>query len=147
MADTTGSIAQLNELIKGIDTAILTTVRPDGTLHSCPMASHPADNRGVLWFITHNNSEKVEAVRTNQRVNLAYADHLSRRYVSISGFCELVRDQALAKQLWDPSYASWLPGGVADPGLILLKVDIQAAAYWDASHGRMVSLLGFPGVE
>lgn len=146
MAEATGKIAQLNELIKGIDTAVLTTVRPDSTLHSCPMASHVADDRGVLWFITHDNSEKVEAVRTNQRVNLAYVDHLSQRYVSISGFCELVRDHALAKTLWYPSYASWFPGGVDDPGLVLLKVDIQQAAYWDAARGRMVPLLGFPRI-
>jgi len=145
MAETTGTIAQLNELIKGIDTAVLTTVRPDGTLHSCPMASHAADDRGVLWFISHNNSEKVEAVRTNQRVNLAYVSHLSQRYVSISGFCELMRDHALAKTLWHPGYASRLPGGVDDPGLVLLKVDIQQAEYWDAARGRMVPLLGFRG--
>lgn len=92
MPQTTGPIAKLNELIDGIDTTILTTVRPDGTLHSCPMASHPADETGVLWFVSHNSSEKVEAVRTNQRVNLAYADAATRRYVSVSGFCELVRD-------------------------------------------------------
>jgi len=146
MAETTGTIAQLNELIKGIDIAVLTTVRPDGTLHSCPMASQPADASGVFWFISHNNSEKVEAVRTNQRVNLAYADHLSQRYVSISGFCELVRDHALAKTLWYPSYASWFPGGVDDPGLVLLEVHIQQAEYWDAAHGRMVPLLGFPRI-
>ena len=146
MASTSVPIAQLNDLIRGIDTAILTTVRPDGSLHSCPMASRASDEAGVLWFLSHNNSEKVEAVRTSQRVNLAYGDTVSQRYVSVSGFCELVRDHARAKLLWDPSYASWFPGGVEDPNLVLLKVDIEQAEYWDASHGRMVPILGFRGV-
>ncbi len=146
MPETTASIAKLNELIQGIDPAILTTVRPDGTLHSCPMASNGADERGVIWFISHNNSEKVEAVRTNQRVNVAYADRAAHRYVSVSGFCELVRDHALAKRLWQPGYKDWFAGGVDDPALVLLKVDIQQAEYWDASKGRMVPLLGFPGI-
>jgi general stress protein 26 len=146
MAPNSGPIAQLNDLIRGIGTAILTTVRPDGSLHSCPMASHPSDEAGVLWFLSHNNSEKVEAVRTSQRVNLAYGDPVSQRYVSVSGFCELVRDHARAKQLWDPSYASWFSGGVEDPNLVLLKVDIEQAEYWDAAQGRMVPIIGFQGV-
>jgi general stress protein 26 len=146
MPDLTAAIAQLNDLTKGIDTAILTTSRPDGTLHSCPMATHPADANGVLWFITHNRSEKVEAVRTSQRVNVAYADHASRRYISVSGFCELVRDHAVAKALWQPSYESWLPGGPEGPGVVLLKVDIQQVEYWDAAKGGMSSLLGLPRI-
>ncbi len=143
MAQISGPIARLNELISGIKTAILTTVRPDSTLHSCPMASHPADQNGVLWFISHNNTEKIEAVRSYQRVNLAYADPASQRYVSVSGFCELVRDHELAKQLWEPSYKSWFAGGPEDADLVLMKVDVQQAEYWDTSHGRMVPLLGF----
>jgi general stress protein 26 len=146
MPDAIALIARLNEMVQGIATAVLTTIRPDDTLHSCPMATHPVDDSGVLWFLTHNNSEKVEAVRTNQRVNVAYADHASQRYVSVSGFCELVRDHALAKQLWDPSYQSWLPGGPEDPALVLLKVDIQQVEYWDSAKGGMVPLLGMPRI-
>jgi len=100
----------------------------------------------VLWFLSASNTEKVEAIRTSQRVNLAYADHAAPRYVSVSGYCELVRDHETAKRLWDATYKSWFPGGLDDPSLILLKVDIQQAEYWDASHGRMQSLLGFPRI-
>ncbi len=146
MAEMIASIAQLNQRIQGIDTAILTTARSDGTLHSCPMASHLADENGVLWFVTHNNSDKVEAVRNSQFVNLAYADPVSQRYVSVSGFCELVRDRALTQQLWQPGYKAWFPAGLDDPELILLKVNVQQAEYWDPAHGHMVTLLGFPRI-
>ncbi|HTV65381.1 MAG TPA: pyridoxamine 5'-phosphate oxidase family protein [Bryocella sp.] len=146
MAETTTPIARLNELIQGIDIAVLTTVRPDGSLHSRPMASRAADERGVLWFLSHNNSEKVEAVRTSQHVNVAYADHTAQRYVSVSGFCELVRDHGMTKRLWQPGYAAWYSGGPEDPGLVLLKVVVQQAEYWDAAHRRMVLLAGFPGM-
>lgn len=146
MPETTAVIARLNELIKGIATAVLTTMRTDGSLHSCPMATHPADDSGVLWFLAHSNSEKVEAVRTNQRVNVAYTDHASQQYVSISGFCELVRDHVLARELWDPAYKCWLPNGLEDRNLVLLKVDIQQAEYWDAAQGRMVPLFTVPRI-
>ena len=144
MPETT-AIAKLNDLIRGTGTAVLTTVRSDGTLHSCPMASHTADEMGVLWFIAHDRSEKVEAVRTSQQVNVAYVDDAGQRYVSVSGFCELMRDHSLTRQLWQPGYKDWFPGGADDPELVLLKIGIQQAEYWDASQGRMVQLPGFRG--
>jgi general stress protein 26 len=147
MVEVSGPIARLNELISGISIATLTTQRPDGTLHSCPMMVHPAGSSGVLWFLAAGNSEKVEAVRTSQQVNVAFADPASQRYVSVSGFCELMRDRILAKQLWQPEYATWFRGGLEDPALVLMKVDIQQAEYWDAARGSMVPLLGFTRVQ
>lgn len=139
----TDPIARLNELIQGIELAILTTVRPDSSLHSCPMAARAVDAGGAFWFITSVNSEKVEAVRTIQRVNLCFAASAASRYVSVSGFCELIRDRTKAKDLWLPDYKSWFPGGLEDPDLVLLKIVVQQAEYWDPSLARMVSLEGF----
>jgi len=140
MAQTADSVGKLNELIKGIDFAMLTTVRPDGTLHSCPMASPGVDPEGVVWLFSANNTEKVEAIRTSQRVNLAYIDHPGQRYVSVSGYCELVRDHVKAKQLWSPAYKAWFPGGLDDANLILLKVNVQQVDYWSGGQGRMEHL-------
>lgn len=139
----TDPIARLNELIRGIELAILTTVRPDSSLHSCPMAARAVDASGAFWLITNVNSEKVEAVRATQRVNLCFTAAAANRYVSVSGFCELIRDRAKAKDLWLPDYQSWFPGGLEDPGLVLLKIVVQQAEYWDPSLARMVSLEGF----
>jgi len=98
----------------------------------------------VIWFFSPNNTEKVEAIRTSQRVNLAYVDHSGKRYVSVSGYCELVRDHAKAKELWSSDYKAWFPGGLDDANLILLKVNVQQAEYWDAAQGRMAQLLALP---
>jgi general stress protein 26 len=149
MAQSYDPIARLNELISGIAIAMLTTISPDGNLHSCPMAAHGVDSAGVMWFLSGSNTEKVEAARTMQHVSLAFADHPAQRYVSVSGFCELVRDHVKAKELWVPSYVSWFPGGLDDPNLILLKIDVQQAEYWSPSERRMVELLGFnkPAIE
>ena len=142
MSETSNPVAQLNELIRGIHTSVLTTARTDGTLHSCPMASRPADASGVLWFLSHNHTEKVQAARENPHVNVAFMDPTLHRYVSVSGYCELVRDRVLAKELWDPGYASWFPGGVDDSDLILMKVHIRQAESWDAKKGRMQTVVG-----
>lgn len=143
MTQTLNPVVKLNELIEGIDFAMLTTIRTNGSLHSCPMATQEVDADGVIWFFSHINTEKVEAIRTDHRVNLAYSDADSQRYVSITGRCELVRDHVKAKQLWKPVYETWFPKGIDDPNLILLKVHVQEAAYWHEEEGRMVKLLGF----
>ncbi|HUI83083.1 MAG TPA: pyridoxamine 5'-phosphate oxidase family protein, partial [Candidatus Binatia bacterium] len=101
------------------------------------------DAGGAFWFVSDSNTEKVEAVRTTQRVNLAFSDAAAQRYISVSAFCELRRDQAKARELWNPDYTSWLKGGLGDPNLILLRVVVQQAEYWEASLGRMVELPGF----
>lgn len=140
----TDPISKLNELIQGIPTAVLTTVRPDSSLHSRPMAPQQVDASGTFWFLTASNTEKVEAVRTMQRVNLSFANPAADRYVSVSGYCELVRNGAKAKELWRPEYKAWLPTGLDDPDLVLMRIVVQQAEYWDSAQGRMLELRGFP---
>ena len=143
MADSDDPVARLNELTKGIEFAMLTTVRPNGSLHSCPMATRKAEGDGVLWLLSDNTTEKVQAIKSDPRVNLAYSDLLGQRYVSVTGRSELVRDHVKTNQLWNPLYTEWFPNGLADPNLILLKVHILGAEYWDGSAGRMLPLAGF----
>jgi general stress protein 26 len=138
----TSAVVKLNELIKDSEFVMLTTIRTNGSLHSCPMASQPADADGVIWFLSDTNTEKVEAIRTDHRVNLAYSDAGRGRYVSIGGRCELVRDHVKAKELWKPLYETWFPKGAEDPDLILLKVHVQEAEYWEATMGHMVRIRG-----
>jgi general stress protein 26 len=139
----TDPVARLNQLIQGIELAILTTVRPDSSLHSCPMAAQPVGSDGAFWLLTSDHTEKVEAVRTAPHVNLSFTDAAANRYISVSGFCELIRDRNKARELWNPGYTSWFPGGLEDPKLVLMKIGVQEVEYWDASLAGMVSLRGF----
>lgn len=136
-------VEQLNELINGIQFAMLTTVRPDGSLHSCPMATQQVDVEGQLWFFTRTDTDKVVALRTDKRVCVSYADPDNQRYVSITGVGDLIRSELKARELWSPLYKAWFPQGLDDPDLILIKVLIEDAEYWHAPEGKMVQLLGF----
>jgi general stress protein 26 len=143
MPDTYNPIAKLNELIKGIDFAMLTTIRANGSLHSCPMYTEAVNDDGTLWFFSNNYSEKVEAIKVDPRVNLAYSDPVAGRYVSVSGHAEPVRDHVRTKRLWSSRYDPWFAKGLEDPNLILLRVRIRSVEYWDESARRMVKLPGF----
>jgi general stress protein 26 len=136
-------VKKLGELIKDIKFAMLTTVEPDGSLHSRPMATQEVDFDGDLWFFTGASTAKVDEVRHDQHVNVSYAEPGDNTFVSVSGKATVVRDRAKAKELWNPVYKAWFPKGLDDPDLALLKVSVEKAEFWDSPSSKVVQLLGF----
>lgn len=136
-------IDRLGELIHDIDFAMLTTMDADGSLHSRPMSTQKAKFDGDLWFFTDINSAKVYEVDRQQHVNVSYADPSKQKYVSVSGVAQIVRDQAKAKELWNPIYKAWFPDGLEDPNLALMRVEVHKAEYWDSPSSKVVQLVGF----
>jgi general stress protein 26 len=137
------AIKKLNELIKDVDFAMLTTVEDDGTLRSRPMVTQEAEFDGDLWFFTGASSPKVGEVQHDQHVNVSYADPKNQNYVSISGTAQVVRDRKKIEELWNPAYKAWFPQGLDDPDLALLKVTAQHAEYWDSPSSAVVHAFGF----
>jgi general stress protein 26 len=131
------TIEKLNDLIAGIEIAMLTTVHSNNQLQSRPMATQAIAGDGFLWFFAAQHSSKIDGIRNDNEVNVAYSDPVNMRFVSVSGTCELVRDRSIASDLWKPEYKRWFPRGVEDPDLILLKVTIHNVEYWDAQAGHM----------
>lgn len=135
----------LYEKIKGIKVAMMTTVEPDGTLCSRPMAMQdPKDMKedGKLWFFTQASAPKVGQVEQHHQVNLSYAKPDDNLFVSVSGTGELVRDRKRIKDLWRPFYETWFPKGLDDPELALLCIHIDRAEFWSTSKtGLLKGLL------
>jgi general stress protein 26 len=135
----TDALQKLRELTSGIHTAMLTTVDDSGTLRSRPMGTQEIDDAGCLWFFTEAAAEKVDDVRRDQQVNVAYS-HPSDRWVSVSGTATLVRDVARQRELWNTFVQAWFPGGPDDPSVALLRVQVTGAEYWEAPGGKVVQL-------
>ena len=143
MTEVRTPVEQLNELVRGIQFAMFTTIHVDGFPHSCPMATQEADAGGHLWFFTRTDTSKVLALRDNKNVCVAYAEAATDRYVSVTGIGELVRNEAKARELWNPLYKTWFPQGLDDPKLVLIRVLITEAEFWDAAERKMVRVAGF----
>ncbi|RKG96072.1 pyridoxamine 5'-phosphate oxidase family protein [Corallococcus carmarthensis] len=136
-------VEHLGKLIHGIKVAMMTTVDSDGSLRSRPMWTYDKDFDGELWFFTNDHTHKVDEVQKDHHVSLAYSDPTRDRYVSVSGRCQLIRDKAKAKELWNPSLKAWFPQGLDDPNLALLRVSVEKAEYWDTPNSKRVQLVGF----
>jgi general stress protein 26 len=137
------SIAKLNELIKDIEIAMLTTYDQDGSLHSRPMATQKVEFDGLLWFFTRASSHKVQEIEREHHVNLAYSAPDKQRYVSVSGMARLVKDRPKMEELWNPVYKAWFPDGLDDPDLALLKVSVEHAEYWDSPSSFAAQVIKF----
>jgi general stress protein 26 len=136
------SIKKVNDLIEDVQIAMLTTI-DGGTLRSRPMQTQEAEFDGDLWFFTSTDTHKTDEIEKDNRVNVAYASPGDNTYVSVSGTASLVNDKEKIEELWNPILKAWFPKGLDDPTLILLKVSVEQAEYWDSTSSTVVQIVGF----
>jgi general stress protein 26 len=135
-------LEKVAEMVEDIKFAMLTTMEDGGMLRSRPMATMEMDADGHLWFFTALSSPKIDEVEQHCEVNLSYMRADKQEYVSISGSSEIVRDKDKMAQLWSPWIRPWFPEGLDDPNLVLLKVTISEAEYWDAPGSAIKRVYG-----
>ncbi|RHW38140.1 general stress protein [Neobacillus notoginsengisoli] len=120
----------LRELIKDVDTAMLTTATEEG-LVSRPMKTQEVEFDGDLWFFTKKETNKYEEILNDQDVNVAYA---GKSYVSVRGKAEIVEDLNKKKELWSKAYEKIMQTSYDDPDVVLIKVKAEAAEYWETGN-------------
>lgn len=130
------------ELIHDIKFAMFTTRHDNGHLHSRPMTTQNSelDEASSLWFFMSLKSDPVAELQADPTVNVVYADPDADRYISISGTARVVDNPAKKQQLWSKEAQAWFPGGVNDPDLALVQVQITHANYWDVKASKIVQL-------
>jgi general stress protein 26 len=136
------NMAKLWELIADIRFAMFTTHHRNGHLHSRPMTTQNSsgDHDTKLWFFTSRQSETMAELDGDASVNIAYAHPGKDSYVSVSGTASVVDDLAKKRALWSKQTEAWFPDGPTDPKLVLLRVDISHAHFWDVHENKLVQL-------
>lgn len=124
------AVETVKKLIDKIETAMLTTISAEG-LVSRPMKTQDIEFDGDLWFLTSKETDKYQELLKNPSVNVAYVD---KSYVSIRGTAELVEDIERKKELWSPRYEAYLGTTYEDPKVVLIKVNTEAAEYWETGN-------------
>ncbi|WP_412063026.1 pyridoxamine 5'-phosphate oxidase family protein [Rubrivirga sp. IMCC45206] len=136
-------IEKLADLIDDIRICMLTTVDTDGTPWSRPMATQEVSFGGDLWFFTRDDSEKVDHIERNRKVDVTFAHPGRQDYVTMAGTALIVKDKQKAEEMWSEPLAAWFPKGVDDPHLRLIKVEVTRAEYWDSPSSPIVYALGY----
>lgn len=135
--------AKLYDMIKDVRVAMMTSIEPDGSLHSRPMYNHTVDDQGDLWFFSRARDPKIGELKKDGQINLAYADTSNQNYVSVSGRAEIVQDKAKVKELWTEGLKTWFPNGPDDPNIALIRVHPSGGEYWDSPSRTVMQLFGY----
>ena len=139
----TADLRKLAELIDGIDVAMLTTHAPDGSMVSRPLQVLKFDSNGELVFFTSIDSTKVDQLTENHDVNLTFANPNQQRYVSVRGSARIDREAATIEELWSLPQKIFFPQGKDDPRLVVLRVRVRDAAYWESAGNFVARALDF----
>jgi general stress protein 26 len=116
-------------LIKNYRSALLVTLKSDGSFDSRPMGCLQRRFDGALWFITFHETSKLSQIGADERVLVSYAGP-RYEYVSIFGKPRLIEDKAMIGELWKEGLRVWFPNGPDDSELALIAIDVEAARYW-----------------
>lgn len=130
------------DLIKDIRVAQLVTHGTDRHLHARPMSVAKREGN-TLWFYTRIDSGKTDEIIENPQVLLSYSEPKDQNYVAISGQAHIVKERAKIKELWSEYARTWFPKGPDDPAIALIRVDAEAAEYWDAPSAMLVYAYGY----
>jgi len=131
---------KFRKLVNDIKVCMFITNHPESD-HTRPMFTVEVDDDDSLWFFSDIRSLKVEEIEDDKRVHLVYAHPGKESFLDVWGTATIHTDKKKIKDMWSPMMKAWFQDGVDDPNICLLKVKPQNLYYWDAEHGKMVSIL------
>jgi general stress protein 26 len=132
------AIKRISEMIKDVRIAMLSTVTPEGVIHSRPMATQEAEFAGELLFLGRKESNKMGEIDQQPQVTVTYVDSKNHRFVTLAGCATLSQDPTTIHELWNPMYKAWFPEGKDDPAITVIRVDVDHAEYWEAPANAIV---------
>ena len=140
-------LEKLYEHIDDIEIAMMTTRRPDGHLQSRAMATQKHAEGADLWFVTLEGGQKLRDIAADGHINLSYYKDRTREWVSVSGIASTTRDPQKIHELYAPDWKAWFPkegdprhGTADDPRMVLIGVDVHAAAFLEVTKPQPVVL-------
>lgn len=134
-------LQKIQEIIASIKVGMLVTQSAHGeAMYARPMQTQEMDEDGCLWFFSNENTDKDFEIKHDSEVNVSYSDSNNSAYASVSGTAIVTHDKEKMEELWSPIMKAWYPEGLETPGISLLKIDIDSAAYWDTTANKMVEM-------
>jgi general stress protein 26 len=132
------AVAKARALLPSFRTAMLVTNGSEsGELHMRPMELQGdlSTFGGALWFFTDDRSPKVAEIEHDPRVYVSFQNEQEQRYLQLGGTASLVTDRSKMRELFTPAAKAWFPGGVDDPHLVLIRIDVTNGTFWESPGG------------
>lgn len=134
------AVSKLQELISDIRVCIFLTTGQSGRSISRPMTVVHTDDKGGIWFYARQDSHTVKDIELETFVELVFSHPGKDTYLHVQGRASVVTDTAALEEKWDPVVYAWVPDGLNDPDLCLIRVKTDEAHYWSAASIKMRSV-------
>lgn len=134
------AVDKIKELIEKATICLFTTKLSSVPLSSRPMSTLKVDENGIVWFFSKVDSDKNAHIKQDDRVQLFYTHSASSEYLTLYGRAEIVTDQRIIDELWNPLAKVWFDSK-NDPTITVLKVTPEDGHYWDTKSNKMVQML------
>lgn len=126
-------ILAAREIMSETTYCALVTIDSTGQPQIRTMNPYPANNELITWFATSRTSRKVREIRSNPKVCVYYANHVSAKgYVNITGTAEVIDNKELLLKMkrdyWD-GMADW------QNKLVLIKIIPRTLEVINYKHG------------
>jgi general stress protein 26 len=111
------------------------------------MATQKRADGADLWFVTLEGAQKLRDIAADPHINLSYYKDRTREWVSVSGIASVTRDRQKIRELYAADWQAWFPkegdprhGTADDPRMVLIGVDVHAAAFLEVNKPQPVVL-------
>jgi len=131
-------IEKIRSLVEASKVVMLATRLDEIPFSVCPITLQEIDKQGNIWFFSSKDSGHFNDIEFDNRVQIIYSDDDEQTYISIFGNAKYVVDENKVDELWSPMLKNWYEGK-DDPNLVLLKINIDSAYYWDTDESKLVS--------
>lgn len=122
-------VSYIQKLIDIGDTAMLVSRSDHGVLKSRPMETAGINNDGDIYFFTTLSSELIRELTENSQVNLSFSKE-DNNFISVSGVTQVIKNKDDLVEFWNSTYEKWIPDGLDNPSIVLLKVSLMSAEHW-----------------
>jgi general stress protein 26 len=123
-------------MIEEAGVAILINTDQNGSYVGRPMLPLLLDHDPSIYFLTHQSSRKVRQLEAQPQVALTFAG--AGCYAVAKGSALLLRDPALIRRLWSPTYRAWFPRGAKDREATVIRVAVDRVDYWEPPRSRLI---------
>lgn len=136
------AIQKLKELSEKARVCMFATNLEKLPIMSRPMSLQECDEEGNLWFISSKESAKNQDIKSDNRVQLFFANNSDYEYISVYGKAYEYDDRATIEEKWSPLANAWFDGK-DDPNVTIIRVAPEESYYWDTKSGKTASFLSF----
>lgn len=127
------AVERMRGMAVAANVCMVITTSEDGGRNNRPIAATKIDDQGNCWFFASKSSGKLKDLAHNNKLQLVFANPDQDHYLEVHGIACVVCDEQEIAEKWSPLVTEWFPGGLQDPEVCLVRVDVTSVFYWDAA--------------